>query len=429
MQQFDFKSRVLAGSFVVILFIPLTLPWILSITDMDSHIPKPALKRLANTLAERKILKLIPFVLEYDRMRAWLRYYEFGLSPNENILRAKDNWLFRIKGDFGADGVVKKLPNFMEDHIGRNQFSEQELKRWARVLTKRNNYLRKKGARYIFAIAPKKSEIYPDVFPEKVRSRFRRSRAVQLIKYLQENTQVPVVDLINTLKRYRRIHPDSPNLFLKTDGHWNTFGAFLAYQAIINKANSMFPRKRVAPLRASQFQVRSDKRWYHRGFSLFSGLKIREPFPYFIPKKGNPLLNVPVYRKAKKLWQPKRNQEPFNNVAINQLLQRGVGRLGQPGKYLENKAGVGMKYSLIKNFADTKLSTILVMGDSFCKKMLYFFAAHAEKTFRYRETLGFDPHLFSVSKKRRGKIELVIQEMAQGALNRDLPTSNFSIRK
>lgn len=73
------------------------------------------------------------------------------------------------------------------------------------------------------ALIPSAAELYASLLPDGVEN---QSQA-EILQTVSENTSVPVVDIISSLRE----HTDE-YIFYRTDHHWTTLGAFYAYQAL-----------------------------------------------------------------------------------------------------------------------------------------------------------------------------------------------------
>lgn len=413
-------SKLLHYGIIMSLFVPICVPWLGGLYKWSSHVDFKQRGQIGKSTLERKLIGHLELLEGYERARSWIRLNIFNISPHRSLYKGKYGWFFRNKGMVKTAQGDTKIPAMIEDHIGKNPLTSAELKHWGIVLSQRYNYLRKRGIPYVFAIAPRKSEIYPEGFDPKLRRQFKKTRARQLIDYLVSETEVPVVDLHKYFKSLRQKHPSLPPLYFKTDGHWNSYGAYWAYRGILHASSTLVGIK-LRPLSRRSFRLQWRSGWHHRGFSRFAGVTVTEPFPVLFPLAVNRMRTIPVHMSSKRFWQPLTLSDQKANPRRSVLLQRGVGETGYPSNVLVDKTGIRRRYTHIKNLGTPALDSVLVMGDSFGKKLLYFFAAHARNVFRYREIYNFDPHLLGVSKDIRGRIDLVIQELGQAAVGTRLP--------
>lgn len=80
-----------------------------------------------------------------------------------------------------------------------------------KVLEERYYWLKAQGIDYIFAIAPTKALVYPEKMPErlfKLKNELnQQTRYEQLVRFLKDNSIVPVVDLRTSLYEARNDYP------------------------------------------------------------------------------------------------------------------------------------------------------------------------------------------------------------------------------
>jgi alginate O-acetyltransferase complex protein AlgJ len=156
------------------------------------------------------------------RWQAVARVKWLGTSTTPNVIMGKNGWFF--------DGVNVGLGE------RRGPLTRDQIARWRQVLVERNDWLAARGIKYLFVVAPEKDQVYPEYLPETGRAP-RVSRQDQLIEAVRDS-HVEILDLRPSLIEAKRTHL----VYLKTDTHWNSFGAFVAYQTIIKDLSRSFPR-------------------------------------------------------------------------------------------------------------------------------------------------------------------------------------------
>ncbi len=145
------------------------------------------------------------------------------------VLKGDENWLF-YKGE-----------NSIENYQNSNMFSENELVQITNYLTSINNYCKKRNKKFYFVIAPDKNKIYGEYYPQSIKkvNPDTDSRANQLKNHLQNNTDINVLYLYDTITEHKKENL----LYYKTDTHWNHLGAYYGYSEIINTINKDFNNK------------------------------------------------------------------------------------------------------------------------------------------------------------------------------------------
>ena len=146
----------------------------------------------------------------------------FGRKP-DTVTLGQNNWLF--------------LSETVTDYLGYRETSKEELERWRLVLEGRYAWLAERGICYLFVLSPDKKTIYSEFLPERVSPAKGETRGEKFLGYMQENSDVPILDLRGALfeaKRHRQV-------YLSTDTHWNRYGHFVGYQQLILSLKRCLP--------------------------------------------------------------------------------------------------------------------------------------------------------------------------------------------
>ena len=106
-------------------------------------------------------------------------------------------------------------------------------------------------------VAPNKDTIYPEHLPDAYKQIGPVARMDQVMQYLGTKTDLNILDLRPALFEAKK----QTQVFYSTDSHWNAYGAFPAYQAIIERlAKDVSGLK---PMNASDF--------YPQGYAFLGG--------------------------------------------------------------------------------------------------------------------------------------------------------------
>lgn len=136
------------------------------------------------------------------------------------VIQGKDGWLFL---DRDSNKILQQI-------TGELTFSERRLLQWQYVLETRHLWLKEKGISYFFLVAPNKECVYPEYLPDEVR--LSEARCVnQLIQHLQSNACFQIIYPLSELLIAKTKLP----VYRIQDTHWNAFGAFVAYQSLMQK--------------------------------------------------------------------------------------------------------------------------------------------------------------------------------------------------
>ncbi len=135
----------------------------------------------------------------------------FNTSVEEQVMLGKDGWLFYT--DTGSDSMGIGLDDGLLHYAANNLALVQE-------------YVESEGMDFCFVIAPNKGSLYPEMLPAYLDSDHSKANASRLIPMLEE-AGVHNVDLFSAFE-------NEDVLYYKTDSHWNSKGAALAADEILN---------------------------------------------------------------------------------------------------------------------------------------------------------------------------------------------------
>lgn len=161
-------------------------------------------------------------------------------SPTAQVVIGKHGWLFYVS-EAASDGES------FSDFRGEVPYSESQLEHIAGKLEERRSRCAAFGSDYVLAVVPNKHTVYPEQLP----ARLANDKAVttqldQLIAYLAQHSALQIVDLRLPLAEASK----ERLTFFKTDTHWNSYGAFVGYQAVMRRLSQRDPRLEPLPLDA-----------------------------------------------------------------------------------------------------------------------------------------------------------------------------------
>jgi hypothetical protein len=160
-------------------------------------------------------------------LRIWM-----GDRVFPKALVGNDGWLvFTGEGD-------------LEDYQKTSTFSEEELERIQERLDALSAAYEQQGTTLILIVAPNKSSIYPEAVPGEIPVLGQESRLEQLTRYLGEHGRTRLIDLRPALLAAKQQH----QVYYATDTHWNDYGAYIAYEAILAELQPVHPNLRAHPL-------------------------------------------------------------------------------------------------------------------------------------------------------------------------------------
>ena len=221
--------------FLVALFVPL-LTWLTGKDVFYSEVENRELQSFP-LIANRD--SITGFTRAFDDyfqdhfgLREWLihRYQReirkrFGMSGVPYVVEGRDGWLF-----FSGERIL-------DDLKGHLRFSEEETQLFWRKLSQKEAWFKEKGAAYIFWVAPNKQSIYPEYLPPHYQQLTKASRLDQLLAGRPKEGGKAFLDVRSYLSQEK----SKLRLYDKSDTHWNYQGAYLAYQAVMERTQSLFP--------------------------------------------------------------------------------------------------------------------------------------------------------------------------------------------
>jgi hypothetical protein len=272
-----------------------------------------------------------------------------GVSSSRQVILGKDGWLFQPPYD-----------NSLETYRGVRPLTTEQLAQWKLILETRRAWLKERGIPYLFVVAPEKHSIYPEYVPDAMLRDYKQSRMDQLLAYLKEHSDMEILDLRPTLREAK----SRERLYHRTDSHWNDYGAFIGYQAIIGALARFDPR--LQPMAESDFEIGRER---VQGLDLAALLGLEDVITeeYISMRSGKLAIESPGYSSTS-----------LPLVAFD-------GR-------------------------DRGLPRLVMFRDSFANYLIPFLNHHFSRAV-YIWNTGFDPRLIE-----REHPDFVIQEMVERAL-------------
>lgn len=138
------------------------------------------------------------------------------------VLLGKEDWLFYKTTEDG---------NPISDYQGINHYDEATMQAVADKLTNERNQFVNYGIDFYILSIPNKSSVCPEYMPDTIERKDTTSKTDLLMKYLEENTDLNVVDAKATRVKAKKKKP----VYYKSDTHFNQIGAFVTVQALKDK--------------------------------------------------------------------------------------------------------------------------------------------------------------------------------------------------
>jgi len=142
----------------------------------------------------------------------FLRY-----SQSNMVVIGKDGWLYVDADDS------------MADYRGLVPYSGSHLSYILNIVKSERDYLRARGIPLLLVVAPNKESVYPEYLPDSIKKLGTETRLDQIEAYFKSNSDIQILDLRQVLIEAK----NDKQVYRKTDSHWNSYGAYLAYCEIM----------------------------------------------------------------------------------------------------------------------------------------------------------------------------------------------------
>ena len=145
---------------------------------------------------------------------ARLRTSVFGVSPINDVIAGEDGWLY--------------YTDTLDDFQHKNPISDRMLFNIAHNLSMMQSYTEKSGTEFLFTVAPNKNSLYDENMPDQLRYQVESESDMDRLRPWLEREQINYVDLYSLFEGQDEV------LYYKRDSHWNSKGAVMVYDALLN---------------------------------------------------------------------------------------------------------------------------------------------------------------------------------------------------
>ena len=168
----------------------------------------------------------------------------FAKSLARHIVVGKHGWRF-----MSIDGSLR-------DYVGDYTPDGATLEKWQLGLEIKRDWLESLGIRYLLVPLLSKAMVYPEFLP----NRFANLRAVtRLDGFMHSIKDSPLQQVVLDTPTLFAARKSGRPLYFKQDTHWNDDGAFLVYQATVDKLSQWFPE--LQPVSPSNLQRSPESRF------------------------------------------------------------------------------------------------------------------------------------------------------------------------
>jgi hypothetical protein len=135
---------------------------------------------------------------------------------NNNVLIGRGDWLFL----YGEGNINYYLAN--------NLATQEELNAYLAAYKALSDACKNAGKKLAIILAPCKEQVYSEYMPTlDVLDQYKKLQ--RMVDYVNANSDVPISYPINELKALKSYY----RVYLKYDTHWNSVGAYMAYQIMM----------------------------------------------------------------------------------------------------------------------------------------------------------------------------------------------------
>lgn len=155
------------------------------------------------------------------------RFDLFRASPTERVVVGKEGWLF-------SRASLDEMQPLDEDALGL----------WATELTARAAALGERGTRYLFVAVPDKADVFEEHLPAPHAA--RKATASRIDAFCEEmatRTEAEILGLRPILREAKQ----GERSYSVYGTHWNSVGAHVGYEEIVERLRSSFPEVRPIP--------------------------------------------------------------------------------------------------------------------------------------------------------------------------------------
>lgn len=219
--------------FILIFFSLLFLPLLSIAIDI----------RMDNNIINEKRLKAQKPVWDNDKIDYIKKYYKFfkdNFAGREHLISFYNNFKYNLLNEstvpdrilFGKDDFLfyskQNDGDSIMDYQGLIKLDSDKLKSIRLGLLDFNKWLSERNIKFYFIIAPDKQTVYPDKMPDNIRRCFITSTD-QILNEIDDRN-IKIIDLREDLINARSMKYE---LYAKSDTHWNSLGAYIAYKKIM----------------------------------------------------------------------------------------------------------------------------------------------------------------------------------------------------
>lgn len=221
----------------------------------------------------------LPFRNQLLTLNGRIDYSVLHSSSSETVIVGKEGWLFYKGAQVNAEDPVA-------DYQGTNLFTDEELEKIRYNMERARDRLAERGCKFMIFMAPNKERVYSEFMPDAYGEPAEKCRYFQVLEYLRENTDIPVVDAYEPIMSYK--NPEE-TLYFKYDTHWNELGAYRASRVLAEELGYSLPTMDIVQMEDRGVGNFDLARMIHLGRVLVKdhAYDITKYSPYYIEQEKN----------------------------------------------------------------------------------------------------------------------------------------------
>ncbi|MBI2434837.1 MAG: hypothetical protein HYV26_18430 [Candidatus Hydrogenedentes bacterium] len=158
----------------------------------------------------------------FIHMNSLLRVRGLNVSSAKNAMLGKEDWLYLAN------------PEVVDSYRVPRPSDAAQLERWTRTAQQRANWCKKKGVRTLNVWLPEKQTLYPEFLPDWLEPAAPRTN-LEVWTRQANKMKLPFLSLAPALRGAK----ETQLIFYRTDSHWNSYGAYAAYLAIMKRVTEI----------------------------------------------------------------------------------------------------------------------------------------------------------------------------------------------
>lgn len=183
-----------------------TLP---SLNTEDGQFNEKYLQQLGDYFSSHYAFR--PQIISAD---AEIQSKAFGTSNLDSVIVGKNKWLY--------------YSSTLDNYLGRNLMSQRAIFNTRNNLEITQEYLSGNNIKFLFAVAPNKNTLYPENMPYYYGKKESTESNLKNFTSSLKDSKLNYCDLLTELESYDEV------LYHEQDSHWNSKGALIAYNTILD---------------------------------------------------------------------------------------------------------------------------------------------------------------------------------------------------